>query len=482
MPKKKSPKVPHPTPPKRVQLHSRRAFVKGMGAAAAVTAVAPTLWIPRVARADSFNTIKHLVYVRLNGGFRFTAAYNGDVASEFNPYGLASGVASGVQWGPSALLESSPWLSGDAATVQARTDLGMSTMPQIANSMAVVPCVDHEPLSGGADGNHGTGLERYYTGYAGGGTSFLTMINYALRDRVATGSNVSSDALPAFSLGSSGMALGAGIYAAYRPAVIEGTNFSRFRTSASSGLPDWATQFAGATDARMRDRQHTTHQPTVDNYIQSRAASARFDAIFGDPILNIDDTSETPIDGLTQSQLQTLLGNSGAGRRARLALRLFHFGCPAVYFGEGGYDMHSNEENNLPSSMEGPNQLLCGLNAALRAMAHPDGGTYWDHTLVVLGSEFGRTGRGNRFNSARGTDHNSDNATRWMSMPFMGGAVQNNGQGGKMFGRTRPSDLAAEGTVYSYRTIMKTLMHMLGGDHDDFFPADNPTDILVDGA
>ena len=107
------------------------------------------------------------------------------------------------------------------------------------------------------------------------------------------------------------------------------------------------------------------------------------------------------------------------------------------------------------------------------------GGTFWNHTLVVLGSEFGRTAGGNRFNSARGSDHGGDLATRWMSMPVMGGLVTNSGIGGRTFGYCRRADLVAEGDVYSYRSLMKLLLDLLGCDHAEFFPADAPiTDLF----
>ena len=124
--------------------------------------------------------------------------------------------------------------------------------------------------------------------------------------------------------------------------------------------------------------------------------------------------------------------------------------------------------------MDELNRLISALYAALRRMEHPSGGTYWDHTLVAFGSEFGRTARGGRFNSAGGSDHAGDYATRWMSMPLMGGVIEQAGKGGASLGETRREDLAPLGKVYSYRAVMKTLMDMLGADHAEFFPADEP--------
>ena len=59
-------------------------------------------------------------------------------------------------------------------------------------------------------------------------------------------------------------------------------------------------------------------------------------------------------------------------------------------------------------------------------------------------------------------------------MPFMGGVIDQLGLGGRALGTTRASDLVAEGEVYSYRSVLKTLMDLLGADHSEFFPADAP--------
>src|SRR5262245_31304621 len=88
----------------------RRRTLLGAGAAALAF---PSVWIPKPAFAQDSGargTVKHLIYIRLNGGFRFTAAFNGDVAQQFNPFGVARGLPSGTEWGPSRLIESAPWL------------------------------------------------------------------------------------------------------------------------------------------------------------------------------------------------------------------------------------------------------------------------------------------------------------------------------------------------------------------------------------
>lgn len=452
---------------------SRRRFLGSLVSATALATSAP-FFIGKgrnaFARTPAFGRAKHLIYLRLRSGFRFTTAFNGAVAEAYNPFGLATGVASGAQWGVSALLGAAPFMDG--ADGERRRALGVRPLPELANALTVLPCVDHEPSSAGADGNHGSGLERFWTGSVGGPAGFFTLINYGLRERYQAATAEGEVPLPAFCLGDSGMARGLGLYAAHRPPVVQSGSLDGFGLSREDRVPPWARALSKGQDERMRDRLRGDSRGVVDAYLETRKATLKFAEIFQSPILQSSDRGGTEaIDGVTQDELRLLLGDSDAGRNLRLALRLFHFGCPAVYVDQGGYDMHSGEEYELPGRMVELNQLIAGLIAALRRMTHPSGGTYWDHTVVAIGSEFGRTAGGNRFNSARGSDHNGDNATRWMSMPFFGGPVS---RPGAQLGATRPADLAATGEVISYRAVLKSLLDVLGCDHEDVFPADPP--------
>ncbi len=449
---------------------SRRALL-GWGAAVAF----PAVWVPNPLFAQQCagrGGVKHLIYVRLSGGFRFTTAFNANVGDQFNPFGRASGVATGTEWGVGRLLEGADWLGGpDADNLR---ELGMRRVTEFSNEMMVLATVDHEPAAGNADGNHGTGLERFLTGYPGGTTSFFTMIHYGLRERIAAAASEGRIELPPFVLGSTGMAQGYGAYAGFRPPLIQGDSFDQFSFATGAKLPSWASEMAADADRNMKERQVLASQALVDTYIGTRESTERFAEIFSSDLLRIRNGSDEPIDGISNRQLASLFGDGGTARRVRLALRLFHFGCPAVFLDQGSYDLHSNEDEQLPGQMLGLTRLLSGLNAALKRMEHPEGGTYWDHTLVVLGSEFGRTARGTRFNSAGGSDHGGDRATRWMSMPMMGGLVTQSGLGGRQFGVTERDELRDDGAVYSYRSVCKTLMDLLCADHSEFFQQDPP--------
>jgi uncharacterized protein (DUF1501 family) len=87
-----------------------------------------------------------------------------------------------------------------------------------------------------------------------------------------------------------------------------------------------------------------------------------------------------------------------------------------------------------------------------------------DETLVVWGSEFGRTpmqeNREGRENSFKGRDHHGDAFTMWMA----GGGVKK----GHSFGKTDEIGFGAlEGKV-SVHDIHATILHLLGFDHEKF--------------
>ncbi len=453
-------------------MRSRSPLLLSRRTLLAAAAATPLVWIKRAgAQTAGAGAVRHLFYIRLSGGFRFTAAFNGDVDGRFNPFGTGR-KGNNTEWGASSLLESATWLEGQQN--ETRVQLGMKRVSELTDSICVFPCIDHEPFSGRADGNHGTALERFLTGYVGGATSFLTYVNYGLRERVSQAAAQGRTLLPAFSLADAGMGIGAGQFAAYRPPVLGDANFTRFGFDVDANLPRWAQRIANNLDERMRLAVHPSHAGQIESYQLTREATRQYNKIFNDPLLQVSNRSTAEIDGISNRELETIFGTDATARRAALALRLFHFGCPAVFMNQGAYDLHSAEDQELPQRMDELNRLISGLHFALHKMKHPEGGTYWDKTLVVLGSEFGRTAGGGRFNSAGGSDHSSDLATRWMSMPMMGGIVDQAGKAGRRIGATNGADLKPAGPVFSYRSMLKTLLDLLGCDHAAVFPADKP--------
>src|SRR5690606_36810017 len=228
-----SKKMPKTSPSANPVRFTRRSLLSASAAASLGFAI-PHIWVPRPVRAatPAFGTVKHLIYIRLSGGFRFPCAFNGDVAAHFDRHGAASGVPSGVDWGVSSLMEEAPYLTEAGAG-------GMRAVHQLADQITVMPTVDHEPLAGGADGNHTTGLERYFTGFVNGEAGILTRIMKGLAPKYSEALAQEQLLLPAFVMGGAGMARGLGDWAAHRPPVLSGAGFERF-VSGDNAPPGWA--------------------------------------------------------------------------------------------------------------------------------------------------------------------------------------------------------------------------------------------------
>jgi uncharacterized protein (DUF1501 family) len=132
-------------------------------------------------------------------------------------------------------------------------------------------------------------------------------------------------------------------------------------------------------------------------------------------------------------------------------------------------------------SANGLARALAGLSYALERMSHPEGGTLWDHTLVVLQSEFGRDNlMGNGYNSGGGSDHTGGPGSRYQAFPYLGGLV---GQPGKMWGRTDPATmepLAGE-PVFSTTSHMAMALAVLDIATEEIWPGVDPIEVIFTG-
>ncbi len=140
-------------------------------------------------------------------------------------------------------------------------------------------------------------------------------------------------------------------------------------------------------------------------------------------------------------------GNDAFGRSMVMARRLVETGVPFVEVGfPGGWDLHNNvfptlRDQRLPVLDRGLSALVEDLSQ--RGM--------WEHVVVVVMGEFGRTPR---INQNVGRDHF---ATAWSIVVGGGGLV-----GGRAVGETDPDGLSVVGQSYDPGNIWATVAHALG--------------------
>ncbi len=123
-------------------------------------------------------------------------------------------------------------------------------------------------------------------------------------------------------------------------------------------------------------------------------------------------------------------------------------------------------------------RAISGLMFALKTLEHPDGGSYFDHSLVAVVSEFSRDNvEANGFNSGNGSDHNGGPGSRYQAIPFFGGVV---GKGGKFFGETNASTMEPKSgePVFGTRSMLATFLDVLGIDAAEHFVDEPLTEIF----
>jgi hypothetical protein len=141
------------------------------------------------------------------------------------------------------------------------------------------------------------------------------------------------------------------------------------------------------------------------------------------------------------------------GTRCLLARRLVERGVRFVLLFSGGgpvsvqWDAHDNIKDNHEQMCRWTDKPIAGLLKDLKSRG------LLDSTLVVWGSEFGRTPISE---NGKGRDHNPTAFSMWMA----GGGVK----GGQVIGETDELGFKTVGERYHPRDVHATMLHLLGLD------------------
>lgn len=449
---------------------SRRSFLRGAAAGATAVTAAPWVFVPRKAFAGpAFGAADSVIILYAGGGLRSQPLFNADVSLQMNPFGLASNVAPGTEWGVGSILGQNafPLFSfGDVTEFPA--------VPQIANDIAVLAGVDHDPSSSMPVAiDHGTGDMSVTTGRFDDmpGSGLLSMIH---RDHPGY---VGGDlALPPFDLGLSNFARGEGDLAGYRPIAIGSANEFTGKSSGSveQAKGGWARNVRNARDTAFIAKRAPHVQPYLGAVRDAKLQSANYSAAIRNPALDLLGAPEATLGGVTNQQLLEVLGG-GAGQEGAwgldtaFALRLVQMGVPGVSVMRYLYDSHSDEKTLFPMDAADIGRQLAGMHFLLHRMTNANGQPLWNRTVVIMVSEFSRdnTEPTTGFNSADGSDHNGSPASRNQCWPIMGGPIT---AGGKRIGQLDPNTLATVGgPATSVRSVLSTLLDVLGIDHTRYW-------------
>lgn len=454
--------------------HSRRGFLKGLTAGATAAATAPWLFLPRRAHATpAFGAADSVIILYAAGGLRSQPLFHADVAHQHNPFGRATSVAPGTQWGVGTVLGTQPLTLfgfGDQP-------VEMPAVPQIANDIAVLAGVDHEPGSPDAVAvDHFLGDIGVATGdpmatATGAGRGLLSVIQ---KDH--PGYMNGSIVLPPFDIGLSSFGRGEGDFAAFRPIALQSaTEFTgRSAGSATAERAEWARTIREKRDERFVAKRAPHVAPYLAAARDAKIHSRAYAAALRDPALDLVGAPQASFGGVTNAQLLEVLGGGpfGGGQwglETAFALRLVQLGVPAVSVMRYLYDTHSDEKTLMPMDAGDLGRQLAGLHFLLHRMVNPQTGLpLWNRTVVIVVSEFSRDNvdPATGFNSADGSDHNGTPATRNQCWPIMGGPIT---AGGARIGRLDPDTLQPVESAMSVRSVLSTLLDVLGIDHTRYW-------------
>lgn len=157
-------------------------------------------------------------------------------------------------------------------------------------------------------------------------------------------------------------------------------------------------------------------------------------------------------------------GNSRVGKGALLAKRLVSSGIRFVEVQSGGWDMHNDLWNAIQGTGGSLDQALGSLIDDLKAEG------LFDKTLIVVGTEFGRTPK---INVNGGRDHHP----RVFSTMFAGGGIS----GGQAYGESDKLGVAVKENPVTPGEFNATIAHALGLDLNEVVYSPSGRPFLVAG-
>ena len=240
--------------------------------------------------------------------------------------------------------------------------------------------------------------------------------------------------------------------AAFLPGVYQGTNINTQAATVNQMIENISNPYVSQQEQRRQlDLVHTLNEIHAQNLQKDSQLEARIEAYevaFKMQAAASDafDLSKEPATALAA------YGDTNQGRQMLLARRLLERGVRFVQVWAGGWDHHQDIATRLPQSAREVDQPLGALMTDLKQRG------LLDDTLVIWGSEFGRTPTQDRGGNPRpGRDHNSKGFSLWMA----GGGVK----GGTVYGSTDEFGAKAVDNPVHIHDLHATILALLGFDH-----------------
>lgn len=347
--------------------------------------------------------------------------------------------------GKTSTLAGSPWkFRRCGQSGQSLSEL-LPELGTVADELAVIRSIHNDEI------NHAPAQMFLHSGFGRGGRPSLgSWVTYGLGSENAD--------LPGYVVLVSGPKGGAGTSlwsTGFLPSVYQGIQFRSegdpvlFLSSPEGHSRNDRRRVLDAISKLNQERLEATGDPEIETRISQYEMSYRMQASV--PEL-MDITGETK---QTLEDYGAEPGKASFANSCLLARRLVERGVRLVELYDADWDHHNNLEKRLSAKCGETDRPIAALIRDLKQR-----GLLQD-TLVVFGSEFGRTPLNQGATNGKGLtgrDHHKDAYTMWLA----GGGVK----GGVSFGRTDDFGMDIVENPVHVHDLNATILHLLGLDHE----------------
>lgn len=347
--------------------------------------------------------------------------------------------------GKTSVLAGSPWNFQQYGEAKHSFSSLLPHMSSIADEMTFIHSMHTDEI------NHAPAQMFLHSGFGRGGRPSLgAWVTYGLGSE--------NKDLPSYIVLMSGPPGGAGTSLwtnGFLPSVFQGTPF---RSSGDAVLflssPDGVNRTQrqktlSALEALNREHLSVTGDPEIETRIAQYEMAFRMQTSV--PEL-MDLKSETRD---TLEMYGAVPGRASFANNCLQARRLIEQGVRIVELYDSDWDHHGGIENRLPEKCRDIDRPIAALLKDLRARG------LLDETLVIWGSEFGRTplqqGENPNQGKLAGRDHHKDAFTMWLA----GGGIR----AGINYGKTDDFGMDIVENGVHVHDLNATILHLLGIDH-----------------
>ena len=348
--------------------------------------------------------------------------------------------------GKTSALAGSPWrFRQHGQSGQVMSEL-LPHLAGVSDELAVIRSVHSDEI------NHAPAQMMLHTGFGRAGRpSFGSWVSYGLAAETQN--------LPGYVVLLSGPAGGAGTSlwsAGFLPGKYQGIQFR------SQGDPVlYLSSPEGISDARRREELNTLralnseqYRATGDSEILTRIAQYEMAWRMQRSVPELADlTAETQP---TLDLYGAEPGKPSFAANCLMARRLVERGVRMIELYDADWDHHGSLETALPRKCRDVDQAMAALITDLKQRG------LLDQTLIVWGSEFGRTplrqGGSSGGRRVPGRDHHKDAYTMWLA----GGGIR----GGTSWGTSDDFGMDVNENPVHIHDLNATMLHLLGLDHE----------------